>query len=125
MSSSALRFEPHFEPRAVDVSLTDTELRVRLADGRELSVPLEWFPRLRDAAPESRRNWRLLGGGLEPLRDPGRVPRRQHAQQRVRHRHGRLPPATRLRRVHSQLPMRRSQERVEALLGRAAGAAGG
>jgi len=64
MSSSALRFEPHFEPRAVDVSLTDTELRVRLADGRELSVPLEWFPRLRDASPESRRNWRLLGGGI-------------------------------------------------------------
>ena len=67
MSSSALRtdrFEPHFEPRAVDVSLTEVELRVRLADGREVSVPLEWFPRLRDASAEARGRWRLIGGGV-------------------------------------------------------------
>jgi hypothetical protein len=35
-----------------------------LADGRELSVPLEWFPRLRDAQPELRQKWRLVGGGI-------------------------------------------------------------
>ena len=48
---------------AVDVSTDDSSLRVALADGRELAVPLEWFPRLRDATPEQRRNWRLIGRG--------------------------------------------------------------
>jgi hypothetical protein len=36
---------------------------VVLADGRELAAPLEWFPRLRDATPEQRAKWRLIGGG--------------------------------------------------------------
>jgi hypothetical protein len=35
-----------------------------LADGREISVPLAWFPRLRDATVDQRRNWRLIGGGV-------------------------------------------------------------
>ncbi|MDO9474181.1 MAG: DUF2442 domain-containing protein [Caulobacter sp.] len=48
---------------APDVETTDTVLRVTLADGRELSAPLEWFPRLRDATPEQRGHWRLIGGG--------------------------------------------------------------
>lgn len=48
---------------AVDVEATDSVLRVTLADGRELSAPLEWFPRLRDATPEQRGRWRLIGGG--------------------------------------------------------------
>ena len=48
---------------AVDVETTDLALRVVLADGRELAAPLEWFPRLRDATPGQRRNWRLIGGG--------------------------------------------------------------
>ena len=48
---------------AVDVETTDVSLRLVLADGRELTAPLEWFPRLRDATPEQRRNWRLIGGG--------------------------------------------------------------
>jgi hypothetical protein len=64
MSSSTLRFEPPFEPRAVDVVLTEVELRVRLADGREVSVPLEWFPRLRAATAEQRARWRFIGGGV-------------------------------------------------------------
>ena len=38
-------------------------LRLTLADGRELSAPVEWFPRLRDATPDQRRDWRLIGGG--------------------------------------------------------------
>jgi hypothetical protein len=37
---------------------------VRLADGREIGVPLEWFPLLRDATPEQREHWRLIGGGV-------------------------------------------------------------
>jgi len=52
------------EPRAVDVSITGEALRVRLADGREISVPLEWLPKLRDASPAARKNWRLIGGGI-------------------------------------------------------------
>jgi hypothetical protein len=52
------------ESLAVDVRCTADALIVRLADGREVSVPLEWFPRLRDATPEQRMRWRLIGGGI-------------------------------------------------------------
>ena len=52
------------EPRAVEVTCTDDVLRVRLADGRELSVPLDWFPRLRNAQPAARAEYRLVGGGV-------------------------------------------------------------
>jgi Protein of unknown function (DUF2442) len=48
---------------AVDVKTDDSSLHVTLADGRELAVPLEWFPRLRDATPEQRGRWRLIGRG--------------------------------------------------------------
>ncbi|WP_332693635.1 DUF2442 domain-containing protein [Devosia sp.] len=51
------------EPLAVDVAVTATVLRVTLDDGRELSVPVEWFPRLRDASDNDRANWRLIGRG--------------------------------------------------------------
>lgn len=51
-------------PLAVDVSCTDDSLRVVLADGREISVPLIWFPRLLKTTPEQRREWRLIGGGI-------------------------------------------------------------
>ncbi|MFP9136819.1 DUF2442 domain-containing protein [Devosia sp. XGJD_8] len=51
------------EPLAVDVAVTATVLRVTLDDGRELSVPVEWFPRLRDASDTDRANWRLIGRG--------------------------------------------------------------
>jgi len=49
---------------AVDVSFTDDALHVRLSDGREVSVPLEWFPRLRDATPKQRAHWRLIARGI-------------------------------------------------------------
>ena len=52
------------EPLAVDVSCTDDTLRVALADGREIFVPLVWSPRLRQATPEQRKGWRLIGGGI-------------------------------------------------------------
>jgi hypothetical protein len=60
MSTSAIRPQP----RAVEATCTDDMLRVRLVDGREVSVPLEWFPKLRSASPDARRNWRLIGGGV-------------------------------------------------------------
>jgi hypothetical protein len=49
--------------RATTVAFTDDSLVVTLEDGRILSVPLEWFPRLRDASPKARRNWRFIGKG--------------------------------------------------------------
>lgn len=51
-------------PLAVDVLCSDDALRVALADGRAVSVPLTWFPRLENASPKERKNWRLIGGGL-------------------------------------------------------------
>ncbi len=49
--------------KAVDVVFDDAAMRVVLEDGRELSVPLEWFPRLRDATPDERSRWRPIGRG--------------------------------------------------------------
>nr|WP_204569980.1 DUF2442 domain-containing protein [Arsenicitalea aurantiaca] len=51
------------DPLATDVRVEDGFLMVTLDDGRMLSVPIEWFPRLRDAAPAARQNWRLIGRG--------------------------------------------------------------
>ena len=48
---------------AVDLAVTDDRLLVTLADGRELAAPLVWFPRLLEATPDQRRNWRLIGRG--------------------------------------------------------------
>lgn len=52
------------EPKVVDLSFTSDALRVVLADVREISAPLEWFPRLRDANEHQRKNWRLIGRGI-------------------------------------------------------------
>jgi hypothetical protein len=49
---------------AVDVTVMDDRILVVLADGRELAVPLAWFPRLVDAPADQRKNWRLIGRGL-------------------------------------------------------------
>ena len=48
---------------AVDVRLDAELLHVTLADGREVAVPLAWFPRLRDASEVQRGNWRFIGRG--------------------------------------------------------------
>ncbi|MFN2499895.1 MAG: DUF2442 domain-containing protein [Pyrinomonadaceae bacterium] len=45
------------------VAITDDALTVCLADGRTITVPLEWFPRLAHATAAERKNWRLLGKG--------------------------------------------------------------
>ncbi|MCK7476219.1 MAG: DUF2442 domain-containing protein [Candidatus Moduliflexus flocculans] len=39
-------------------------MAVHLADGRIVGVLLQWFPRLHDASPKIRANWRLIGGGI-------------------------------------------------------------
>ncbi len=48
----------------MDISFVDDAMQINLTDGREIRVPLEWFPKLRDASPEARRNWRLIGKGI-------------------------------------------------------------
>ncbi|MGZ4839110.1 MAG: DUF2442 domain-containing protein [Terriglobales bacterium] len=52
------------EPVASDVEVSHGKLHVRLMDGRELSVPLDWFPRLKNAPPLQRKKWELIGGGI-------------------------------------------------------------
>jgi hypothetical protein len=49
---------------ATAVRFDHEHLYVRLADAREISVPLEWFPKLRDATKKQRSNWRLIGKGV-------------------------------------------------------------
>jgi len=45
------------------VAVTGDSLVVDLVDGRTVSVPLAWYPRLRHGQPEERNNWRLIGQG--------------------------------------------------------------
>ena len=52
------------EPLAVDVSVTADNLVLRLVDGRQVSVPLIWFPRLLEATPAQRANLRWIGKGV-------------------------------------------------------------
>lgn len=52
------------EPRARTVEFVAGAFVVRLEDGRALTVPLEWFPRLRDATPEQREHYELIGPGI-------------------------------------------------------------
>ncbi len=60
MSISTVEIEV---PLAQDVAVTKDTLRVDLSDGRTISVPLAWFPRLVYASPAERKNWRLIGSG--------------------------------------------------------------
>lgn len=46
-----------------NVTVTEDSLTVDLSDGRTVSVPLTWFPRLLHGTPEERKNWRLIGDG--------------------------------------------------------------
>lgn len=54
---------PGSDARAKKVDLTEGELSVLLADGRRVSVPLAWFPRLLHATSEQRLNFEILGEG--------------------------------------------------------------
>lgn len=49
---------------AINVRFDPDRLYVLLADEREISVPLAWFPRLLHATPEQRARWRLIGRGV-------------------------------------------------------------
>lgn len=49
------------EAKAQAVVVTDDALVVDLSDGRTISAPLAWYPRLLQASPEERSNWRFIG----------------------------------------------------------------
>lgn len=51
------------DERVADVELTEDMLTVQLMDGRRISVPLVWYPRLLNATEEQRKNWQISGGG--------------------------------------------------------------
>jgi hypothetical protein len=52
------------EVDAHSVRVTDDELIVELVDGRTISAPIAWFPRLSHGTPEERGNWVFIGGGM-------------------------------------------------------------
>jgi len=56
-------FAVETNPRALEVGATDDELVVHLADGRTVSVPLAWFPRLLHASVADRADLRLIADG--------------------------------------------------------------
>lgn len=60
MAISAVRIDE----RVAGLEVTDTELIVRLRDGRRLAAPLDWFPRLKAATPQQRANWEEAAAGL-------------------------------------------------------------
>jgi uncharacterized protein DUF2442 len=49
--------------QAIDIGMTDDQLVVHLADGRTVSVPLAWFPRLLHASATERADRRIIGDG--------------------------------------------------------------
>ena len=51
------------DERVESVEFSVDSLVVGLKDGRRISVPLAWYPRLADASPNARSNWRVCGGG--------------------------------------------------------------
>ena len=50
--------------RVKNVHITDDSLSVDLMDGRTISVPLTWYPRLLHASDKQRQNWKIAGGGF-------------------------------------------------------------
>jgi len=50
-------------PEAISVAITDDSLMVDLRDGRTITVPLTWFPRLFHGNSTERNNWKIIGNG--------------------------------------------------------------
>ncbi len=55
--------DPRAGEQVKDVRLSDDTLSVDLLDGRTITVPLAWYPRLLHGTPAQRRNWKRCGGG--------------------------------------------------------------
>jgi hypothetical protein len=52
------------EIMATDVWFDSEMMHIRLLDSREISIPLEWFPKLREATVEQKLRWRFIGKGV-------------------------------------------------------------
>jgi len=50
-------------PAIINLEISEDTLSLDLSDGRTISVPLGWYPRLEHASPQERSNWRLIGNG--------------------------------------------------------------
>ena len=50
--------------KAIEVNVTEDNLVVELDDGRILSIPLTWYPRLWHGTMAERQNWRMIGDGM-------------------------------------------------------------
>jgi len=61
MRTSAIELEI---PNAENITVTDDTLTVDLSDGRTISVPILWYPRIAHATPAERNKWRLIGKGI-------------------------------------------------------------
>jgi hypothetical protein len=64
ISARSARSGPKLTARALRVGVDDTVLMLFLEDGRSLTVPTVWFPRLAAATDEQRSNWKLVGNGV-------------------------------------------------------------
>jgi hypothetical protein len=53
------------EPRCASVDFSATAIMLQLEDGRGISVPLDWLPRIKNASETDRRNYELVDGGEE------------------------------------------------------------
>jgi len=98
------------EVLAVDASCTDDAVAVTLSDGRVVSAPLAWFPRLLDATPRQRADWELIGGGIgvhwEAVDEDISVASLLHPENFVR------LPATRVRPARKRRHIRRTRRRA-------------
>ncbi len=59
-----MKMKEKSEDTILDVLFDSDMMHIRLLDSRELSIPIMWFPKLRDAKPEQREKWRLIGRGI-------------------------------------------------------------
>ena len=93
------------EVLAVDASCTSDTLTVTLSDGRVVSAPLAWFPRLLEATPRQRADWELIGGGIglhwEAIDEDISVASLLHPENFVRLPYGRIEPTSKRRRVQT------------------------
>ena len=92
------------EVLAVDASCTGDTLAVTLSDGRVVSTPLAWFPRLLEATPRQRAEWELIGGGIglhwEAVDEDISVASLLHPENFVRLPDTRMQPTRKRRRAH-------------------------
>jgi len=95
----------HVEVLAVDASCTSDTLTVTLSDGRVVSAPLAWFPRLLGATRRQRASWELIGGGIglhwEAVDEDISVASLLHPEQFVRLPNTRMQPVRKKRRAHA------------------------